>query len=99
MIGSELAKKIFGDISGKKVMLVGAGEMAELAAEHLVTQGISEVIVANRTLENAVLMAKRFKGTPVGLNELLDQLEKGLDSVKQTVFSFCTYSQNSVIRS
>ena len=71
----ELAKKIFGDISGKKVMLVGAGEMAELAAEHLVTQGISEVIVANRTLENAVLLAQRFKGTPVGLNELLEQLE------------------------
>jgi glutamyl-tRNA reductase len=71
----ELAKKIFGDISGKKVLLVGAGEMAELAAEHLVTQGISEVIVANRTLENAVLLAQRFKGTPVGLNELLEQLE------------------------
>ncbi|MCK5195456.1 MAG: glutamyl-tRNA reductase [Desulfobulbaceae bacterium] len=71
----ELAKKIFGDISGKKVMLVGAGEMAELAAEHLVTQGISEVIVANRTLKNAVLLAQRFKGTPVGLNELLEQLE------------------------
>jgi glutamyl-tRNA reductase len=71
----ELAKKIFGDISGKKVLLVGAGEMAELAAEHLITQGISEVIVANRTLENAVLLAQRFKGTPVGLNELLEQLE------------------------
>ncbi|MBC8318774.1 MAG: glutamyl-tRNA reductase [Desulfobulbaceae bacterium] len=71
----ELAKKIFGDISGKKVLLIGAGEMAELAAEHLVTQGITEVIVANRTLENAVLLAQRFKGTPVGLNEILDQLE------------------------
>jgi glutamyl-tRNA reductase len=71
----ELAKKIFGDISGKKVMLVGAGEMAELAAEHLVNQGISEVIVANRTLENAVLLAQRFKGKAVGLNELLEQLK------------------------
>ena len=71
----ELAKKIFGKLAGKKVLLVGAGEMAELAAEHLVNQGISEVIVANRTLENAVKLAKRFKGKAVGLTELHSQME------------------------
>ena len=92
----ELAKKIFGDISGKKVMLVGAGEMAELAAEHLVTQGISEVIVANRTLENAVILAKRFKGTPVGLNELLEQLEVVDIMISSTGASGLILHQNEV---
>ncbi len=71
----ELAKKIFGSLKGKKVLLVGAGEMAELAAEHLINQGISEVIVANRTLERAVKLAKRFNGKAVGLPELHAQME------------------------
>ena len=71
----ELARKIFGDLAGKKVMLVGAGEMAELAAEHLVGQGVTEVIVANRTLQRAVNLARCFNGHAVGLEELLDQLQ------------------------
>jgi glutamyl-tRNA reductase len=70
----ELGKKIFGDLKGKRVMLVGAGEMAELAAEHLVGQGIEEVVVANRTLERAMKLATRFNGRAVGLDELVEQL-------------------------
>jgi glutamyl-tRNA reductase len=70
----ELGRKIFGDLKGKRVMLVGAGEMAELAAEHLVTQGIEEVVVANRTLERAMKLATRFNGRAVGLDELVEQL-------------------------
>jgi glutamyl-tRNA reductase len=72
----ELAKKIFGSLQDKSVLLVGAGEMAELAAEHLVRQGIGRVIVANRTLERAVKLAQRFNGTAVGLTELTSQLEE-----------------------
>ncbi|MCA1764874.1 MAG: glutamyl-tRNA reductase [Desulfobulbaceae bacterium] len=71
----ELAKKIFGELQDKTVMLVGAGEMAELAAEHLVTQGISQVIVVNRTFENAVKLARRFNGKAAGLDDLIPQLE------------------------
>jgi len=56
-------------------MLIGAGEMAELAAEHLVGQGVQEVVVANRTLERAVTLAKRFHGRAISLEELVDQLE------------------------
>ncbi len=70
----ELGRKIFGDLKGKRVMLVGAGEMAELAAEHLVGQGIGEVIVANRTLERAMKLAKCYNGKAVGLDELVEQL-------------------------
>jgi glutamyl-tRNA reductase len=72
----QLAKKIFGNLEEKKVLLVGAGEMAELAAEHLVGQGIGSVTVANRTLARAVDLAKRFQGTAVSMNELVSQLER-----------------------
>ena len=71
----EMARKIFGDLAGKKVMLIGAGEMAELAAEHLVGQGVTEVIVANRTLQRAVNLARCFNGQAVVLDELVDQLQ------------------------
>ncbi|PIE57121.1 MAG: glutamyl-tRNA reductase [Desulfobulbus propionicus] len=70
----ELSRKIFGDLTGKKVLLIGAGEMAELAAEHLVGQGVSEVVVANRTLERAVKLARRFNGKAVALAEVKEQL-------------------------
>jgi len=70
----ELGRKIFGELKGKRVMLIGAGEMAELAAEHLVGQGIKDVVVANRTLERAMKLAKCYNGKAVGLDELVDQL-------------------------
>jgi glutamyl-tRNA reductase len=71
----ELGKKIFGELKRKKVLLVGAGEMAELAAEHLVGQGVEEVIVANRTFARAVKLAGCYHGRAVALDELVDQLK------------------------
>ena len=53
--------------------------MAELAAEHLIAQGIKDVIVANRTLERAVNLAHRFNGKAVALTELVEQLEEVKD--------------------
>lgn len=69
-----LAKKIFGDLAGKKVLLLGAGEMAELALEHLRGQGVARVTVANRTLERGLTLARRFGGEAVSLEELEAQL-------------------------
>ena len=71
----ELAKKIFDDLTGLKALLIGAGEMAELAAEHLKGQGAAEVMVANRTLERAVELARRFGGGGAfGLDDLPEVL-------------------------
>jgi glutamyl-tRNA reductase len=70
----ELAKKIFGSLEGKRAMLVGAGEMAELAAQHLLNQGIFEVVVANRTFERAVNLARCFNGKAVAFEELVSEL-------------------------
>ncbi len=71
----QLAKKILGTLADKRVMLVGAGEMAELAAEHLIAHGIAGVVVANRTLERAITLAQRFNGTAVTLEGMAAELE------------------------
>ncbi len=70
----ELAKKIFGELQGKTAMLIGAGEMAELAAQHFLAQGVEKIIVANRTLSRAVELAKQFQGEAISLEELEDYL-------------------------
>jgi glutamyl-tRNA reductase len=70
----ELAKKIFRVLEGKKVLLIGAGEMAELAAKHLMAHGVSSMVVANRTFERAVEVAGLFKARPVSFDEIGVQL-------------------------
>jgi glutamyl-tRNA reductase len=70
----ELAKKIFTNLSEKVFMLLGAGEMAELAARHLMSNGVNEVIVANRRYERACELAKEFSGRPVALDNFLKEM-------------------------
>lgn len=70
----ELAKKIFHDLKGRQVLLIGAGEMAELAARHLLRQGVGSIRVANRTFHRAVQMAEMFQGSPVSYEEISGQL-------------------------
>jgi glutamyl-tRNA reductase len=70
----ELAKKIFGDLEGKTVMLLGAGEMAELAAQHLLGNGVKNIMVANRTFERAEELAKEFKGDAIRFEHFPDSL-------------------------
>ncbi len=61
----ELARKIFGSLSGRTVMIVGSGKMSQLAARHLRRSGASHIFVTNRTGERAVEMAALFQGTAV----------------------------------
>lgn len=70
----ELAKRIFGDLSGKKAMLVGAGEMAELAATHLLAGGLEQLYICNRTYSRAEKLAKEMDGEAVVFEELHDRL-------------------------
>jgi len=71
----ELGRKIFGNLAGKSVLLVGAGEMAELAVEHLIRNKASEIYVANRTFENGVELAKKYNGKPIRFEEITNFLE------------------------
>jgi glutamyl-tRNA reductase len=66
----ELAKKIFYGLEGKKVLLIGAGEMAELAARHLMGQGVEKLFVANRSFDRAVQVADLFRGKAILLEEI-----------------------------
>ncbi|RLG11691.1 glutamyl-tRNA reductase [Candidatus Pacearchaeota archaeon] len=65
-----LAKKILGSLKDKTVLLVGAGEMAELACMHFYSSGVKKVLIANRTFAKAVELAEKFKGKPYSLEEL-----------------------------
>ncbi|MGO9096254.1 MAG: glutamyl-tRNA reductase [Bryobacteraceae bacterium] len=70
----ELAREIFGTLAGKKVMIVGAGKMSELAARHLRRSGASEIFVTNRTRERAQDLAQVFAGTLVEYDRFLAAL-------------------------
>lgn len=72
----QLAGRMLGDLADKKVLLIGAGKMAELAAEHLVAHGVRDVVIVNRTLERARLLSEKFGGVAVALAELAQQLEQ-----------------------
>jgi glutamyl-tRNA reductase len=65
----ELARKIFGSLDGKAVLLIGAGKMGELAAKHLVGQGVFPLYVANRTWSGAQELARTLAGTAVPFEE------------------------------
>lgn len=70
----ELARKIFGSLTDKTVLLVGAGEMAELAAKHLLEHGAKRILISNRTIENAVRLAMDFGGEVVAFEKLTENL-------------------------
>ncbi|MDQ0219396.1 glutamyl-tRNA reductase [Peribacillus cavernae] len=66
----ELAKKIFGSLNGKNVLIIGAGKMGELAIQNLHSNGADRITVINRTYEKAVALAGRFSGYAKQLQEL-----------------------------
>ena len=70
----ELARKIFDRLDNKGVMIIGAGEMCELAARHFVSNGISKVLVTNRTFERAEKLAAEFDGKAVPFDSFADHL-------------------------
>jgi glutamyl-tRNA reductase len=70
----ELARKIFGSLAGKKILIIGAGEMAELTGRHLVSSGAEEIIVVNRSPAQASALAEKFHGTAASLEDLEEKL-------------------------
>lgn len=66
----ELARKIFGDLRNKRILIVGAGKMGEVAVRHLAASGASTIRVTNRSPEAAQELAARFRGTAVPFGEL-----------------------------
>ncbi len=72
----ELGRKIFGDLEEKAVLLLGAGEMAELAVEHLANNRARPIFVANRTFERGIELAEKFNGTAIRFEEIRNYLKE-----------------------
>ncbi|WP_214481495.1 glutamyl-tRNA reductase [Bacillus sp. SM2101] len=70
----ELAKKIFGQLTNKHVLILGAGKMGELAVENLHGNGVKQVTVVNRTMEKAESLAKRFSGQAKSMEDIQQAL-------------------------
>ena len=75
-VAVELAKKIFGNLKGKTVFLVGAGKMSELAARHLLTHGCNSIFVSNRTYDRAVGLAHKFEGQAIRFDDLYNTCDR-----------------------
>jgi glutamyl-tRNA reductase len=71
-----LAKTIFGELKGRGVLILGAGEMAELAARNLKCEGVQAVLVAHRNFDRAAEMASRLQGRAVRFDQIRDELRQ-----------------------
>ncbi len=72
----ELARKIFEDLQDKTVLILGAGEMSELVAQHLISNGVHNVLVSNRTYERGEELAAKFTGQVIRYENLKDELHR-----------------------
>lgn len=68
----ELSHQMFGDLSGRAILIIGAGKMSELTAKHMVANGVTNVRVANRSLDKGRELAARFGGECVPFEDLFD---------------------------
>lgn len=88
----ELARQIFGTLQDRVVLIIGAGKMSELTALHLVSNGVSGVIVSNRSFERAVRLAEKFGGEAVRFSELFKYM------LRADIVISCTAASHYVVR-
>lgn len=74
-VAVELAKRIFDDLSRRRIMLIGAGKMGELALKHLVAAGVRDLVIANRTFEHAQGIAESIRGRAIKIEEVYHYLK------------------------
>lgn len=88
----EMARENLGNLSGRTVLIIGAGKMSDLTAKHLVANGISGVIVSNRSFDRAEELASRFGGRSVRFGELYRYMEDA------DIVISCTSASHYVVR-
>lgn len=69
-VAVELAQKIFGNLEKKNILLIGAGEMSELASRHFISAGVEKIVITNRTYERALSLAQEFNGEAIPFEEM-----------------------------
>jgi glutamyl-tRNA reductase len=72
----ELAKRVFDNLEGRSVLILGAGKMSELTAKNLLSNGVHRALVANRTYERAVELAERFDGEAIPYDQLFERMRE-----------------------
>ena len=72
----KLAQQLFGDVGGIKLLLIGVGEMIELAATHFAAHSPKQIVVANRTLERGQELAQRFNASAITLQQLPERIHE-----------------------
>jgi len=72
----ELGKQIFGTLEGKTILIIGAGKMSELTAKHLVANGVTSVLVANRSFDKSSALARQFGGEAIPYNQVFSCMAK-----------------------
>ncbi|MBN1406923.1 MAG: glutamyl-tRNA reductase [Calditrichaceae bacterium] len=99
--GVELARKIFNKFENKSVLLIGAGETAELAAIHFKDKGIPNIRIVNRTESRAKALAEKFDGKAYplsGLNEALDDVDIVISATSSKEYILTTEILNPVCK-
>ncbi|MFB6355560.1 MAG: glutamyl-tRNA reductase, partial [bacterium] len=74
--GVALAQQIFGDLSDRRILVIGSGKMSRICLKHLREEGASDITVANRTLHKAEELAGKFNGRAIPLDDIQDPLQK-----------------------
>jgi glutamyl-tRNA reductase len=93
-----LAEQVFGELAGRTVLVVGAGETGELAVKSLVARGATIAFVANRTAQRAQELTSRFGGKPLGLEDVGGSLEHVDVVLSSTAAPGWTLSRSEVER-
>jgi glutamyl-tRNA reductase len=73
-VAVKLAEEVFGDLAGRRALVLGAGDMSELVVKHLKDRGVADLLIANRTPERARLLAERVGGRAVAFDALTAEL-------------------------
>ncbi|PKM41865.1 MAG: glutamyl-tRNA reductase [Firmicutes bacterium HGW-Firmicutes-8] len=85
----ELAKQIYEGLTGRSILVVGAGEMSELTTKHLVANGVSSVLVSNRSFERAATLADQFGGKAIRFDELFTHMAQTDIVISATAATHC----------
>jgi glutamyl-tRNA reductase len=73
---AELAERVFEGLEGRRILLIGAGKTSDLTAANLISRGVGEIVVANRSPERAEALARHFGGRAVGLDTVEEELSQ-----------------------
>jgi glutamyl-tRNA reductase len=94
----DLAERAFGGLQDKTIMIVGAGQMGELAARHLVSKGVATVLVSNRTQERAVELARELSGLAIHFSEIWQAMRAADIVISSTGCPHCIITQHDMER-